>query len=231
MVKEASADPTQRPDGGADPTQRLREAIIAGRFFPNEHLVEEDLVRRFGGTRASVRLALAVLEQQGLVVRERHRGARVRLVTEPEAIEIIEIRAMLESLVARHAAERATPDDIARLRGHLATMEALARAGDLVGYSQANTEFHTAIARLGRHDAAERLLIGLNAQTVVFQFRPLGEPGRVAEVDVEHRVLVEAIASGDPDAAERAMRTHVDKVGQALRAAIAARRVVTHQTA
>src|SRR5260370_24181849 len=99
MVKE-TASPAE--DQGADPTQRLREAIIAGRFFPNERLVEEDLVRRFGGTRASVRLALAVLEQQGLVVRQRNRGARLRLVTEAAAIEIIQIPAMLHSLVAPH---------------------------------------------------------------------------------------------------------------------------------
>src|SRR5580704_4567884 len=103
-----------KPRGDADPTARLRQAIVDGRFFPNERLVEEDLVRRFGGTRAAVRLALAVLEQQGLVVRERHRGARVRLVTEREAIEIIEIRAMLEALAARHAALRATDADLAR---------------------------------------------------------------------------------------------------------------------
>lgn len=210
-------------ENGADPTPRLREAVITGQFFPNERLVEEDLVRRFGGTRASIRLALAVLEQQGLVVRERHRGARVRLVTEPEAIEIIEVRARLESLVARHAAQRATRADIAGLRGHLATMEALARAGDLTGYSQVNLQFHGDIARIGRHAAAERLLTDLGAQTVVFQFRPLAEPGRVAAVDGEHRALVKAIASGDPDDAERAMRHHVDCVGQALRAAIAAR--------
>lgn len=215
----------------ADPTPRLREAITTGQFFPNERLVEEELVRRFGGTRASIRLALAVLEQQGLVVRERHRGARVRLVTEPEAIEIIEVRSRLEGLVARHAARHATPADLDRLRGHLAAMEARARAGDLTGYSEANTEFHADIARIGRHAAAERLLNDLGAQTVVFQFRPLAEPGRVAAVDAEHRALVAALASGDPDAAERAMRHHVDNVGQALRAAIAGRRLVPRAVA
>jgi DNA-binding GntR family transcriptional regulator len=226
VKKPRLAMAAQNAKPGADPTQRLREAILAGQFFPNERLVEEDLVRRFGGTRASVRLALAVLEQQGLVVRERNRGARVRLVTEPEAVEIIEVRAMLESLAARHAALRATKADLAALRAHLSEMETLARAGELVGYSEANARFHDAIARIGAHAAAERLLVGLNAQTVVFQFRPLAEPGRVAEVDAEHRALVAAIASGDPDAAERAMRGHVDNVGRALRAAIAARRVV-----
>lgn len=214
-----------------DPTARLRQAIIEGRFFPNERLVEEDLVRRFGGTRAAVRLALAVLEQQGLVVRERNRGARVRLVTEREAVEIIEIRAMLESLVARHAALCATPSDVAGLQARLVEMEALSAANDLVGYSGANTTFHAEIARIAQHPSAERILTGLRAQTVVFQFRPLFEPGRAAEVDAEHRALVAAIASGDAAASEAAMRTHVDNVGQALRAAIAARRVVQRSMA
>jgi len=216
----------RKPRETADPTARLRHAILEGRFFPNERLVEADLVRRFGGTRAAVRLALAVLEQQGLVVRERNRGARVRLVTEREAVEIIEIRAMLEALVARHAAQRATGADLERLRSRLAAMEALSAAGDLVGYSEANTGFHAEIARIAQHASAERMLTGLRTQTVVFQFRPLFEPGRATAVDQEHRALVAAIASGDEDAAEAAMRSHVDNVGRALRAAIAARRVV-----
>lgn len=221
-MSEGTAD--HRRDG--DPTPRLRQAILDGWFFPNERLVEEDLARRFGGTRAAVRLALAVLEQQGLVVRERNRGARVRLVTEREAIEIIEIRAMLESLAARHAAQRATPADLASLQCRLVEMEALSAANDLVRYSEANTEFHAEIARIARHASAERILTELRAQTVVFQFRPLFEPGRAAEVDTEHRKLVAAIASGDGDAAESSMRSHVENVGHALRAAIAARRVV-----
>jgi DNA-binding GntR family transcriptional regulator len=216
----------ESPRGTADPTERLRDAIIDGRFFPNERLVETDLVRRFGGTRAAVRLALAVLEQQGLVVRERNRGARVRLVTEREAVEIIEIRAMLESLVARHAALHATATDLGGLQARLIEMEALSAANQLVRYTEANAIFHAEIARIAQHPSAERLLNGLRAQTVVFQFRPLFEPGRAVEVDAEHRALVAAIGSGDADAAEAAMRTHVDNVGRALRAAIAARRVV-----
>jgi DNA-binding GntR family transcriptional regulator len=215
-----------QPRGSADPTARLRQAIIEGRFFPNERLVEADLVRRFGGTRAAVRLALAVLEQQGLVVRERNRGARVRLVTEREAVESIESRAMLEAIVARHAAQRATRADLEKLQSRLAEMEALSAINDLVGYSEANVGFHAEIARIAQHGSAAHMLAGLRAQTVVFQFRPLFEPGRAAAVDAEHRALVAAIASGDADRAEAAMRRHVDNVGHALRAAIAARRVV-----
>lgn len=212
--------------GSRDPTPRLRQAILEGQFFPNERLVEEDLVRRFGGTRATIRLALAVLEQQGLVMREPNRGARVRLVSEQEAVEIMEMRAMLESLTARHAAAHATPEDVDRLRGMLVHLEVLTAAQDLVSFSAANVEFHAEIARLSRHLTAERVLTGLRSQTVAFQFRPIMEPGRAAEIDGDHRALVEAIASGDGDRAEAAMRVHLDRAVVALKAAIKSRRLV-----
>lgn len=221
--------PTSQPpsDDGprGDPTARIRRAILDGRFFPNERLVEADLVARFGGTRAAIRLALAVLEQQGLVVRERNRGARVRLVSEREAMEIVEIRARLEALIARHAAERATAADVARLEAMLRHMESQTAAHALGEYSASNVAFHAELARLAALPATERMLASLQFQTVAFQYRPIYEPGRAAAVDAEHRVLVAAIAAGDGDAAEAAMRDHLDQVKRALGAAIEGRRL------
>lgn len=208
-----------------DPMPAIRQAILDGCFFPNERLVESDLMGRFGGTRAAIRQALAVLEQQGLVVRERNRGARVRLVTETEAIQITQVRAVLEALLAREAARNAGPDDIARLQEIMARLEALSSAHDLVGYSEANLILHAEIARIARHPPAGTILNGIHAQTVVFQYRAIFAPGRAAAVDAEHRAVVSAIAARDPDAAEAAMRSHVENVGWALKAAIAGRRM------
>ncbi|HEX3882610.1 MAG TPA: GntR family transcriptional regulator [Stellaceae bacterium] len=212
-------------DAPRDPTTRIRRAILAGDFFPNERLVETDLAVRFDGTRASIRLALAVLEQQGLVIRERNRGARVRLVSESEAIEIAEIRARLEALIARHAALRVTPADLTLLEDMLRAMEAQAAAGRLDEYSASNLAFHAELARIAQLPATARILTSLQFQTVVFQFRPIFEPGRAAAVDAEHRVLVAALAAGDGDAAESAMHQHLRNVKDALEAAIAARRI------
>ena len=64
----------------------LRDAIVSGELLPSERLVEEDLSRRLGIGRAAVRMALARLEHDGLVEHERHRGARVRRVSEEEAV-------------------------------------------------------------------------------------------------------------------------------------------------
>ena len=214
------------PRGSGDPTARLREAILQGRFSPNERLVEEDLGQRFGSTRASIRQALAVLEQQGLVVRERNRGARVRLISAAEAVEIMEIRSLIEGLMARHAARRMTAKDTRRLRSMIMQLETLSAKGDFVGYSQANVSFHAEIARLAQHPSAERILHGLRSQTIAFQFRPILEPGRAAQIDAEHRVLVAALAARDEVGAEAAMRQHIDNAARALQATITARQIM-----
>src|ERR1700744_5555514 len=103
----------------------LREAIVTGRLQPNERLVESDLARSLGVSRTLIRAALVGLEHEGLVEHERHRGARVRLVSESEAVEILETRSVLEGLAARLAAERATAEDIEELKGILADMQRL----------------------------------------------------------------------------------------------------------
>src|SRR5271154_6604206 len=95
----------------ADGYEVLRKAIVNGELLPGERLVEEDLSARLGLGRAAVRMALVRLEHDGLVQRERHRGATVRRVSESEAVEILEARAALEGLAARHAARNA--DDVA----------------------------------------------------------------------------------------------------------------------
>src|SRR6201999_3001768 len=97
----------------------LREAILSGRYLPNERLVEADLVAALGESRAVVRTAIVRLEGDGLVEHAPTRGAKVRLVGEREASEILEARAVLEGFGASKAAGAATPDDVARLRALL----------------------------------------------------------------------------------------------------------------
>src|SRR5690242_21175305 len=94
----------------------LRDAIVSGALQPSQRLVEAELSQTFGLSRAAVRTALVRLEQDGLVTHERHRGAKVRLVSEREAVEITEARAALESLSVRSAALNATKQDVAELR-------------------------------------------------------------------------------------------------------------------
>jgi DNA-binding GntR family transcriptional regulator len=208
---------------GADPYEWLRAAIVGGRLQPNERLVEADLTRATGASRSAVRTALVRLAQEGLVEHERNRGARVRMVDEHEAAEILETRMALEALGARHAAVHATPADISVLRDILARMRARLDAGDLLGASDQNAVLHRTLLEIARHGTVVRLVAVLNSQLVRFQYRTILVPGRAERSFAEHSAIVDAVERGDADAAEAGMREHLAHVTDALRSAHEAR--------
>jgi DNA-binding GntR family transcriptional regulator len=197
----------------------LREAIISGRLQPNERLVEAELSRELSVGRAAVRTVLARLQQEGLVEHERHRGARVRLVGEREAVEILEARAVLEGLAARHAAERADAAAVQSLEAIIEEMRSRLAAGDLLGASDQNAMLHGRLLEISEHPTAARLISGLRSQLVRFQYRTILLPGRSEHSLGEHEAIVEAVARHDAKGAETAMRTHLSHVAEALHGA------------
>jgi DNA-binding GntR family transcriptional regulator len=203
-----------------DLCDRLRQAIVSGEFQPNERLVEADLAVRFGAGRTAIRAALAVLDQEGLIVREPHRGARVRLISAREALEIEQVRNALERLLARSAAHRATSSDVADLRAILATMHERLRDADTLGYMQLNAQLHRRIWRISDNQVAFKMLVTLKSQSIRSQYGTILRPGRPAQSLREHEAIVAAIAAHDPDACDAAMAEHLGHVLETLQWAI-----------
>lgn len=201
-------------EGGA--YERLHRAIVTGAFSPGERLVEEELAERFSYSRGAVRSALVRLDHDGLVVRERNRGARVRRVTLEEAIEILEARSVLESLAAGYAALRRTPGEARELGRCVTGMRKIYAAGELLEMSSSNHALHRRILEISRHQVAQEICGRLRSQVVRFQYRTVLAPGRAAKSITEHRAIVEAITDGDRKAAERAMRDHLSQVAATL---------------
>src|SRR6476620_9367497 len=131
-------DPVSVRPGSQEAYERLRAAIVGGRLQPNERLVEADLIPMLHASRSAVRTALVRLTQEGLVEPEPHRGAKVRLVDDQEAAEILESRMVLEGLAARYAARNATDDQVDELREILTGMRSALDAGHLVDASDLN---------------------------------------------------------------------------------------------
>lgn len=199
-----------------DAYEALHREIVAGELSPGERLVEEELAERLGESRGSVRGALLKLDHDGLVVRERNRGARVRRVTVEEAVEVLEARAALESLAAGYAALRRTDAELAELQSLTTDMSKLLAAGELLTMSERNATLHRRILEISRHTVALDVCSRLHSQIVRFQFRTVLAPGRSTRSLSEHTAIVTAIATSDRRAAERAMRKHLDHVAQAL---------------
>jgi DNA-binding GntR family transcriptional regulator len=177
-------------------------------------------MRMLEARRSAVRTALVRLTQEGLVEHEPHRGAKVRLIDEDEAAEILETRMVLEGLAARYAALNASKANVAELRAILKRMGALLDAGDLLGVSELNAKLHARLLEIAGHRTVSRLVATLSSQLVRFQYRTILSPGRAEQSHAEHHAIVDAVAEGDPDAAESAVRDHLANVVEALRAQV-----------
>jgi DNA-binding GntR family transcriptional regulator len=200
-----------------DVTAAIRDAIVRSEFAPNQRLVEADLSRQFSASRSSVRTALFELANEGLVERVQHRGARVRAVTVEEAIEISEVRMVVEGLCAAKAAERVTDEQIAELRSIGDGMRTAVAEGHVMKYSELNQLLHRRIVEISGQATAADVLERLRAQNVRHQFRLALVPGRPNVSLAEHLAIIDEICAHAPEAAERAARRHLTSVIAALR--------------
>ncbi|WP_314173130.1 GntR family transcriptional regulator [Streptomyces winkii] len=213
------AEGVARSGAGVPLVEAIREAIIRGDFVPNQRLVEADLSTQFDAGRASVRAALLELANEGLVERIQNRGARVRAVSLDEAVEISEVRMVLEGLCAAKAAVTVTGAEIRELRAIGASMREAVAGGDLLGYSSLNQELHRRVREIGGQRTASRLLERLRGQNVRHQFRLAMHPGRPAVSLPEHLAIIDGICTHDPEAAEAAAHNHLRSVIEALKEA------------
>jgi DNA-binding GntR family transcriptional regulator len=202
--------------------EAVRTAILQGQYAPGQRLVETDLCDRFGTSRFIARAALQDLSAQGLVEFQRNRGARVREISVAEAIEITEVRKLLEGLDAARAAERVSAGEAALLRVIVQDMRAAVTGAELLWYSELNASLHGAIRDIAAHETSARLLRQLRDQTVRHRFSLSLVPGRPAVSLPQHEAIVTAVIARDPAAAERAMHNHLKSVIEALRALAAA---------
>jgi DNA-binding GntR family transcriptional regulator len=195
----------------------LRDAILKGEYLPGERLVEAQLCERLGASRFTVRAALQDLAADGLVKVERNKGAHVRKVSLDEAIEITEVRMVLEGLVAARAATRVTDAEAGELDEIGLLMRRAVGAGEFRRYSDLNERLHRLIRRIAGHRTAEGIIETLRGQLVRHQFMVSLHPGRPAVSLSQHERIIAAIQAHDPAAAEAAMREHIASVIATLR--------------
>lgn len=197
--------------------ETLRLAIHHGELTPGQRLVEAELAKRYRTSRGTVREALVLLINEGLVSRERNRGAQVRPVSLAEAIEITEVRAMLEGLCASKAARAITANERRQLRAIGRRMNEAAGTSDILGYGRLSQQVHIFIREIAAQETVSGVLERLRCQSVRYQFQVALLPGRAALGAREHTAIIDAVCSRDPATAEHVMRTHIASVADVLR--------------
>ncbi|MCP5024951.1 MAG: GntR family transcriptional regulator [Actinomycetia bacterium] len=197
-------------------TDELRGDILAGAFPPGERLVELQLTERYECGRAAVRSALVELTTEGLVAREANRGAMVRRISVGEAIQITEARAVLESLIATHAARHATEAELDDMGAIVDDMRAAVAADDSVTYSELNSSLHRLLRQASHHAIAAELVNNLHNRATNHQYRLALMPGRPEESLEQHAAIIDAVTSRDEQGAAEAMEKHLLSVVDVL---------------
>jgi GntR family transcriptional repressor for pyruvate dehydrogenase complex len=216
--------PVRRTTLSGEVAARLSEAIRVGELAPGSRLPSErDLGAQFGVGRTSIREALRMLQATGMVTVRPGDGvfiadplvpndrpfARWESEYQYRVEELFEARLTIEPAAAARAATRASEYDRRAISRALAEFERGVHAGDLAVMVLADSDFHDAIMRASQNRVFQAMLSVANHLLIESKRASLGAPGRPLRVLAKHRAIRDAIALGDPQAAERAMRDHL----------------------
>jgi GntR family transcriptional regulator, gluconate operon transcriptional repressor len=192
----------------------LREQILTGGLRRGTHLVEAKLASRLGVSRGTIREAFKALVADGLIKEEPRRGAFVVTLSADDVREIYEVRAAVEGCAARLLARRADPDAVQELAEAVAEIRAAARSGDLPAVRRADLLFHERICALSGNGRLHQIFVRyVPAIQTLLHFDELPYASLDASAD-EHRALLDAIESRDPELSSRLLEAHVVEAGE-----------------
>lgn len=209
-----------------DVVDYIRSRILMGDYGPEGRLVEEQIAGELGVSRTPVRQALTIVESEGLVEIFPNRGAIVASFSFDEVWRVYDLRAVLEGLAARRAAEnigeaeigelRALAEEMERLDGEL--REANAPSGRLGGAAHkewirclvnANQDFHHTVAAASRNRRLEKLVRSSGRLPMVLKAYSWYRPGERAATNHYHRKILRTLEAGDAFRAELVMTEHI----------------------
>jgi DNA-binding GntR family transcriptional regulator len=192
--------------------EHLIECILRGEYPPGARLVETQIAQGLGVSQAPVREAMRDLEALRFVEHAPYRGARVRRVSETELAEIYPVRAALEEVAGRAAANRLDDEGLAALERELSEMFAAADAGDVHRQITHDVRFHEIIVRAAQNTTLFEVWrsLRIEARTMVTFLKADVNLHFIAE---KHRPVLDALRTRDPDVAGRTLRDHVESFG------------------
>lgn len=194
--------------GHKDAYELILDAIDVGEFQPGERLVESDLALRFGVSRTPIREALQRLETQALLSRD-GRSLIVASLDHNQLAELYVVRAELEALAARLAAQHATEEEI-RVLGEMAAADRTL-VNDPGALARANRRFHRQLHRASHNRYLVQQLDLVHRTMALMATTSLAVEGRSEDALGEHDAIVRAIEARDGEAAAEALRRHISK--------------------
>ena len=189
--------------------QEIERLINVGELGPGDKLTEAALAERLGVSRGPVREAFRVLEEAGLVQLEKNRGVFVRLIPLEEALEIFDLRAMMEAHVGSTLATHVTEQQLSYLKSLVLQMESAVKLQDEANYYRLNIEFHETMVSYAGNKKLVNMYRKLTRELSLFRRRNFSDHALLVTSVNEHRDILEAIGSGNAVKAAEALRQHV----------------------
>jgi DNA-binding GntR family transcriptional regulator len=190
---------------------RLSREILSGDIAPGERLIEVQLTRRLGISRAPLREALRLLAQQGLVEHSPRRGARVATLSEQDVEELYGLRDVLERYAVELAMPVAEGPELASLRSALTRMTSAYSHDDRLAMAEAHQRFHSALVGLAGQRQLRLLYDTVLVKLQLFMAMNLhreAERARPIEGVHRHERLLEAVLANDTTAMLAELATH-----------------------
>ncbi len=208
MSESAWALPPQRslPEIVAE---RVVEAIRQGELKPGERIVEIQLAKKLGVSRGPLREALKMLEAAHIVASQRARGTFVADISAEDILQMMVVRATLEGMAARLVAGNRTAQTLGPLEDILDRLDEAARANRPDEMRELDWLFHETVCRLADNDFLLNGWSAISNLIRVFLREHTGFERDRETVLANHRKMLDAIASGTPDEAERAFRESI----------------------
>ncbi|MCD0445414.1 GntR family transcriptional regulator [Glycomyces sp. A-F 0318] len=193
---------------------RLREMITRGVLAPGERLKETELAESMAVSRGPVREAISILERDGLIELQRHRGARVITLTYDDIEEVYSLRLAIERLAMERCAARVTGAVLEAMDDVIARMKALTGpdgGGDRAApdHVALDLEFHDLVYEAADHARLRRTWALLRSQVSMFLNARTDREDFRSSAWSEHAELRDVLAQGDPAAAAAAIEKHI----------------------
>ncbi|MBV2155742.1 GntR family transcriptional regulator [Kitasatospora sp. SUK 42] len=190
----------------------LRAALISGELRPGVVYSAPALAADFGVSATPVREAMLDLAREGLVEAVRNKGFRVTELTERDLDDYTEIRALIEVPTVGRVTRTATKEQLERLRPQAEAIVAAARKHDLIGYLDADRQFHLDLLALAGNARLVDVVGDLRKRSRLYGLTRLDEQGQLVSSAEEHLELLDLMISGDAPAAEACMTRHLSHV-------------------
>ena len=198
---------------GTDVYRQLVDAIENGSLTPGTRLREIELAERYGVSRTPIREGLKRLESQGLAVHEPNRGMVIPVLDNDQLNELYVVRAMLEGLVARLAAQHASDAEIAILQDMIAHDRQ--SAGNAQRLAASNRAFHQRLTLASHNRFLKAQIDHMKQSMLLLGGTTFDDPERREHAMAEHEAIIAAVSSRDSVAAEQAGRTHIEAAHKA----------------